>query len=53
MGCGCENKKTNSVRTYRNKNRHVTKINFNKPSKSKDQLRKELIARMAKLANQN
>jgi len=50
MACGCNNKNSgnNTMKAYRNKHRNTTKIHFNKPSKTKEQLRQELIERMNK-----
>jgi len=53
MGCGCNKKKnTNAtrVKAYRNKHLGLKSVNINKPKKSKEQLRKELIDRIRKNA---
>jgi hypothetical protein len=50
--CGCKGKKTSSTTTmnaYKQKNAIVKTTNFNSPSKSKEQLRLELIERMRKV----
>jgi hypothetical protein len=54
MGCGCKNNKGGSktIRAYKNKNRYTSKINFNKPTKTKEQLRQELIERMRRATKQ-
>lgn len=53
--CGCnKNKKTSSTTTmnaYKTANSSVKTTNFNSPTKTKEQLRLELIERMRKITN--
>lgn len=51
MGCRCKNKNgTKTIRAYKDKHRYTTKLNFNTTSKTKEQLRQELIERMNRAA---
>lgn len=52
MGCSCKNKKngkTSSLQAYKKKHLSYKNVSFNKPSKTKEQLRQELIDRIRRI----
>jgi hypothetical protein len=49
MGCSCKNKKKSSVKSYKKKHLGYRNVSLNKPTKTKEQLRLELIARIRRI----
>lgn len=52
MACSCKNKNKNttSIKAYKQKTLSSVIVNYDKPSKTKEQLRLELLERMRKIA---
>ena len=52
MSCSCNNKSGKNVKAYRNKHRYNSTSTSIKPTKTKEQLRQELIERMKRATGQ-